>query len=115
MALAFIAGYDFDRSTRIQRQSNIAASISDAGTLRFVDMNAQTYHTISAVIMALTEASKETLLDWLITNETTEIDLTIGTETYTGYIKPNAPVTSSITKNTAHLWDVRFTFLGVKQ
>ena len=77
MALAFLAGYVLSGQTKTARTANIRSNISESGTLRFVDLGAQTYWTIGVVIEVLTESEMDTLVDWMVTNEKTEIDLTV--------------------------------------
>jgi len=115
VAISFIAGYTPTQKTVISRTPNLYSSISESGKLRYVDLGAQTYYNITAVFEQMSEADKETLMDWLVTNETAEIDLTVGTETYRGYIDPRYPCQQGPTPNSSHLWDLRFQFAGIKQ
>jgi len=113
MALAFISGYNASPKTSLSRRTKILSSESVSGVLRFVDLGAQNYWDIKPVYEALTETEKDTLTDWLETNESTEIALTIGTKTYNGYINPRSGISAS--PFTPMLWNVSFGFVGVKQ
>lgn len=115
MATAFIAGYTLSNNTSVRRMSNVVSRMSDSGVLRFANLGAQSYYMIGATITQLTEAQKETLVDWLVTNEITEIALPVVGETYNGYIDPQAGVSAFISSGSNHLWDVSFGFYGVKQ
>ena len=113
MALAFLTGYTPSPKTSFNRSSKMRSSESEAGTLRFVDLGAQVYWEISVVFELLTETEKDTLIDWLETNETTEIALTVSAKTYNGYINPQQRISGSPV-SPIH-WEVSFGFKGVKQ
>lgn len=115
MATSFIAGYTISSKTKLSRESRIISSESDSGVLRFVDLGAQAYWMIDVVIEGEDETDKDTLTDWLETYETTEIALTVGSNTYNGYIDPNQPIETETMSDGPALWEIRFAFKGIKQ
>lgn len=115
MATAFLAGYTLSGKTALSRNSNIRSDESESGTLRFIDIGAQTYWLINAIFEVLNETEKDTLVDWLEANETTEIALVVGAKTYNGYIDPQSEIAASPLSDAPNLWEVSFLFKGVKQ
>lgn len=113
MAISFISGYVPARGTTFKRVSNVDYSLSEAGNIKLIDLGTYSYWQIKAVFSGLTESEADTLTDWLETNNTAEIALTIGTNIYTGYIKPSAIPQTSWGGST-NLWSVSFDFVGVK-
>lgn len=115
MATSFVAGYTISSKTKLSRESRIIASESDSGVLRFVDLGAQNYWMIDVVIEGMTETERDTLTDWLETYETSEIALTVGANTYNGYIAPGQSIDTATMSDGAALWEVSFGFKGIKQ
>lgn len=115
MATTFVAGYTASSRTTMRRSSNVSGNISESGFLRFIDLGAQNYWEIMPYFENLTEAERDTLEDWLVANETAEIDLTIDTTVYRGYINPGSNISVKPSNRTGHLWDLSFGFVGVKQ
>ena len=115
MALAFITGYDFSTATRVKRESAMVPDRTDGGKFRFVRQLTTVYHSIDAVVPGLNITRREALMDWLDTNEPTEIDLTISGEIYRGYIDPARPGAYRNNSQASTLYDVSFAFKGIKQ
>ena len=115
MALSFLSGYSLSSKSRVSRRSNIISAESEAGTMRFIDLSATTRWLIIATLEALSETEMNTLVDWLETNSTTEIDLPVGVENYYGYVVPSAPVNAKTHSRGGNLWMVSFQFNGIKQ
>lgn len=115
MATTFIAGYELSSRTTVARKSTIRSSLSESGKRRFFNVGAQTMYTVGVVIEVMTEAEKEALVDWMVTNETAEIDLTVYGETYRGYINPEVPIDTRSSPQSPNLWTATFAFEGVKQ
>jgi len=115
MALAFITGYDFSTATRIKREGSMSPGRTEGGKYRFVRQLTTLYHSIDAVVPGLNVTRRETLMDWLETNEPTEIDLVISGETYRGYLDPARPGAYRNNSQSTTLYDVSFSFKGVKQ
>jgi len=114
MATAFIAGYTPNTRTRLVRDSNVRSSLSESGTLRFVDLASTTYWRVTASFGPLTESERNTLENWLATNETDEIILPVGSYNYTGYINPEAGIRVEPYDGSAVQWEVTFELMGTK-
>ena len=113
MATAFISGYNPSPESKVSRASNsIRSSLSESGKRRFVDLSSQKLWDISAIFVALTESEKNTLVDWIETNELTEIDLDIGDKTYRGYRNPDVRLDAS--PDSPMTWTVVYSFEGIK-
>lgn len=115
MATTWIAGYSLSSSTTVSRESLVNSDISDAGTMRLVDLGGTAWWTIGAVYDGLSEAEAETLTDWLVTYETTELAMVVGVSTYNGFINPRKAIKASPYPNAPELWSVKFEFVGDKQ
>lgn len=116
MATAFISGYSLSSKTSATQESSVRMSLSDAGTMRFIDLGAVSNWVISAVFEVLTETEKDTLTDWLVANVGIDIDLPVGSNNYIGYIDPTQDIsTETMGDNAPNLWVVKFSFRGVKQ
>lgn len=76
--------------TSVSRLSPIRTSIAVDGTQRYIDMGATAWNRIACVVEALTDDERDTLMSFLETNETNEIDVVINSVTYRGRIIPNA-------------------------
>ena len=114
MALALPAGvYPSSRST-LSRVSNVRSDMSEAGTLRFLDMGAQSWWKVGAVFEQLDETTRDALLDLIETNETADYDIPMGTANYVSYIDPAASISVNPVSGASHLWDVSVGFVGVR-
>lgn len=84
--------YNLSAKTTLARQSAIRADRAVDGTMRYIDMGATTYSRLSCYVEALDADDRDTLVLFLDTNETSEIDVAINGVTYRGRLMPSVPV-----------------------
>ena len=83
---------ELSNGTTLERVSLVRPSRAVDGTMRYIDMGAATKYQIDAVVEGLTAVERDTLVDWLDTNETSDIDVTINSTTYRGQLVYDTPV-----------------------
>ena len=78
--------------TILARKSAVRPSRAVDGTLRYIDMGAEPWYQLDAVVEALTATERQTLIEWLDTNETADIDYDLVTTIYRGKLIPEVDV-----------------------
>lgn len=97
--------FDLSGSTSVTRQSGVIASMAVDGTQRYLDLGTVTWYRINCGVDALSATQRDTLIAFLDTNETSEIDVGINGTTYRGRLIPDAGVSWSFNRG---LYNVTF-------
>ena len=100
-------------ATTFARVSQVESSMAVDGTMRYIDMGTDTFYQINCVVEALSATERDTLIDWLDTNETSDIDVVLrtGGPTYRGQLIYSEPVQWSSQSN---LFKVEFALWAKK-
>ena len=81
---ALPAGYEPTQSTRFARERSIVTDFAEDGSVRFVDFNTTNFANFRLVFEGLSVAERETLITFLDTNATNDVDIDINSVTYRG-------------------------------
>lgn len=89
--------HDITVESGAARQSFVRGSRAVDGTLRYIDLGATAWFELQAETVPLTAAQRDSLMAWIATNETSEIDFNVGGgTTYRGRLVPGEPVEWSV-------------------
>lgn len=83
--------YDLSEQSSLEVVTAIRQSQAVDGTLRYVDMGSINWSRITCVVEALSDDDRDTLMAFLSTNETSDIDVLINSVTYRGKLMPSMP------------------------
>jgi hypothetical protein len=84
--------FDLSEKTVIEPVSAVRSSTATDGTLRYQDFSSIAWRRIGCAVEALSDNDRDTLLAFLETNKTSEIDVSINGLTFRGRIIPAEPV-----------------------
>lgn len=82
--------FDLSSKTSLQRRPATRTAIAVDGTLRQTNFSTTLYSRIDAVVESLDADDRDTLMAFLATNVTSEIDVTINGTTYRGRLMEDA-------------------------
>lgn len=115
MALPFISGYPVATATKSDHTFPEKQSVSESGFVREIALSNTLLSKLDVTITLLSESEKDTLVTWLMDNRKEEIDLPISAGNYIGRLNKRESVRERIVSGTSHLWEVSFSFYGVRQ
>jgi hypothetical protein len=102
-----------DKGTVLKKISNARVSRAESGKVRQLKLANVELWEGTFVFGALTEAVMDSTMDWIQANEVTDDwAIVYGSYTYTGRIASDVAVEKW--ENAAILWQIKFTFVGVK-